>query len=632
MALAFWPAVRNGWTNYDDDLYVTANPRVQAGLTAGTLRWAWRGAVAANWHPLTVLSHALDCQLFGLKPAGHHATSVLLHALNTALVFWVLRRMTGAAGPSVFAAALFGLHPLRVESVAWIAERKDVLSGVFWMLTLWAYARYAETAGTQRPAARRWYGLALAAFVLGLMSKPMLVTLPFVLLLLDYWPLNRFRDRRGWLLAAEKAPFFALAAASSVVTFLVQQSARSVVRLEAAPLALRLGNAVLAYVRYLGQFVWPDRLAVLYPFPRHLAPESVLLAGLLLLGITAAAVALRRRHPYLPVGWFWYLGTLVPVIGVVQVGQQAMADRYTYVPLLGIHILLAWGAVAATRSWRRQTPVLAAASAAVLLFCVPLTYRQLGYWANAETLFRRAAAVTRDNYVAHNNLAMALFDAGRLDESLSESRRALALKADYPEARNNLGAALLGQGRAEEAIRELQPALASAPDSVQTRKNLAVAWLRLGNLDAAIPHLQAAVRLEPRDAGLRDNLGVALARRGRRDDAIREFREALTLNPDSAEAHNNLAVTLLGKGHLDEAAAHLQTALRLKPGYAEACNNLGLTLQRQGRPAEAARQFEAALALRPDYAEARRNLEAARRPPTPVPIPAPGVTQTPADP
>ncbi len=429
----FWPATHCDFINVDDQAYVTENAHVQAGLTPANVKWAFTHPVSANWHPLTMLSHMLDCQLFGLKPWGHHLTSVLLHAFNAVLVFVWLQQMTGARWRSLLVAAIFAVHPLRVESVAWVAERKDVLCAFFGLLTLIAYTRYVQnvadgrwqmtnrTHTSPRPSPQRgegekrvpvsspvtrhpslFYALALVCFALGLMSKPMLVTLPFVLLLLDYWPLNRMRSAEcgmrslKWLLL-EKIPFFALAAADGVVTFLIQGQNGVVKTAADYPPGARIGNLLISYCRYLGKIFWPTDLAVYYPHPGYWPLAEVLLAGGFLLGVTAGFVMLRRRHPFLLMGWLWFVGTLVPVIGLVQVGRQSMADRYTYLPSLGVFILTIWGAFAVVRRWRYHEAILALMGAAAVAVCVMVTRQQLGYWQDSGTLFRHTLEVTKDN-------------------------------------------------------------------------------------------------------------------------------------------------------------------------------------------------------------------------------------------
>jgi Tfp pilus assembly protein PilF len=558
--IAYWPAMRHDFVNYDDDYYVTLNVHVQNGLTLESLKWAFFNPVGANWHPLTLLSHMLDCQLFGLKPWGHHLTSVLLHAVNTVLVFLLLRRLmrlrSEASSPQADAtwrcamvAAVFGLHPLHVESVAWVAERKDVLSTFFFLLTLWAYARYARRvtgdtcqvtrteAAAAAPDSSRvtrhpslFYGLALFFFALGLLSKPMLVTLPFVLLLLDYWPLERFKACSRFIgvqgsrhtpsihqsinpllrLVWEKIPFFALAAVSSVVTFVVQNHSGAVKMVQTLPLGARSGNALISYCRYLGKLFWPTDLAVFYPYPGHWPLAQVLLAGGLILGISVLFIVKREQYPFLLMGWLWFCGTLVPVIGLVQVGAQAMADRYTYIPSLGVLILAIWGAYELTCRWRYHEMALSVAGSAAIILCLGLTRQQLGYWKDGETLFRHALEVTENNYLAHNDLGTALDRKGQTDEAISQFRAAIRLTPDYAEAHNNLGVALVEKGQTDEAISQFQ----------------------------------ATIRLKPDDAEAHNNLGNTLVEKGKIDEAINQYQEAIRLKPDCAEARNNLARAL----------------------------------------------------------------------------------------
>jgi Tfp pilus assembly protein PilF len=577
MAL-YWPATRCDFVNYDDDLYVTANVHVQNGLTWESIKWACLNPVCCNWHPLTVWSHMAVCQVCGLNPWGHHLTNVLLHALNAGLVFALLQQMTGARWRSLLVAALFALHPLRVESVAWVSERKDVLSGFFGLLALMAYARYTEVQGlkskVQSPKSvvpSPWslshlpspvfYLLSLFLFALGLMSKPMLVTWPFVMLLLDYWPLRRLElstlhsrscpseataGQRSTILrlVTEKIPFFVLAALVSVVTFVVQQRGGAVPAAENLPLGARVGNALISYCRYLGKLFWPTDLAVFYPHPGYWPLEKVLLAGGLILGISALLFVQRRRSPFLLTGWLWFVGMLVPMIGLVQTGAWAMADRHTYIPSLGVLILTIWGAYELTRRWRYAGLALSVAGGAAVVLCLALTRQQIGYWRDSETLFRHALEITENNDLAHNNLGIALGKKGQTDEAIRQLQAALRLKPDQAETRNNLGAALGKKGQIDEAIRQLQEAL----------------------------------RLKPDYADAHFNLGNALEKKGRTDEAIRQFQEATRLKPDYAEAHNNLGGTLFNKGQIDEAIRQFQAALRLKPDYAAARKNLDLVL------------------------------------------------------
>jgi protein O-mannosyl-transferase len=527
------PLLRNEFIFYDDPDYVLANTQVQSGLTRDSIAWAFCSEVGGNWHPLTWLSHMLDCQWFGLKPWGHHLTNLLLHTANTLLLFLVLARMTKAAGRSFFVAALFGLHPMHVESVAWVAERKDVLSTFFWMLTLLAYARYAQCQGSEAksPAVDRaagetrspnpssifplpssfFYWLALLFFVLGLMAKPMLVTLPLVLLLLDYWPWQRLTslDPRASTfrrLVLEKAPFFLCSCVACVITLRAQTALGGVRTMASFPVMVRVENALVAYVRYLGKLFWPAKLPFFYPHPGHWPLAMVLAAGLLLLGISIVVWMTRRNRPYLLVGWCWYVGTLVPVIGLVQVGYQSMANRYSYVPFIGIFLSLAWLAEALTRRWRYQLPLLATLAAAIILACIPTTRRQIGYWKNSEMLFQYASVVIDNNWVAYARLGQVFSKEGRTDEAISQYRQALKLN----------------------------------PDAADTHYNLANALYRKGLLGEAISEYQENLRLNPNDAGGHNNLGIALFRAGRRQEAIAHFQEALRLKPDYDEVRRNL--------------------------------------------------------------------------------------------
>jgi tetratricopeptide (TPR) repeat protein len=635
--------------NFDDPQYVGDNRSLTRGLTWQGVSWAFTTRHAGNWHPLTWLSHMLDVRLFGLDAGAHHLTSVALHVANTLLLFGLLHAMTGALVRSAFVAALFAVHPLHVESVAWVAERKDVLSALFFFLTLWAYVAYVRK---QRPAR---YVLVLGLFALGLMAKPMLVTLPFVLLLLDYWPLARAQEpsaRRRLIL--EKLPLLGLAVASSVVTFVVQRQAGAVKALDALPLDRRLANAVVAYVAYVGETLWPARLAAIYPYPASLPGWWVAGATLVLIGASVWAIRAAPRHPYLCVGWLWYLGTLVPVIGLVQVGSQPMADRYTYIPLVGLFILIAWGIPDLLSGWPHLRPALGAAAALAIFACTIVARRQVEHWSSSVEVWQHALAVTRENYRAENNLAHALAKLGRTGEAIPHYAEALRIKPDFAEAHNNLGAALADRGRMDEAIDHYSEAVRLLPDYVEARNNLAVALTAEGRHDEAVRHFSEALRLDPTLATSHNNLGVALAKQGRLEEAIRHFSEALRLDPDYAEArrnlavahnglgaaladqgqldeaiaqyseskhldpdrvdaHSNLAAALAARGRADEAIRELLEALRLAPGDADLHYDLGVMLARTGRRAEALGQFEAALSADPAHEPARRALAALAR-------------------
>ena len=563
------------WTNefvdFDDFNYISRNPDLARGVTAHAIAWAFTTGYEANWHPLTWLSHMIDIELYGLRPGPHHFTNVVLHVANSLLLFVVLHRMTKTLWRSALVAGLFALHPLHVESVAWAAERKDVLSTLFWMLTLWMYVAYVRDR-------RRWrYLTALGLFALGLMAKPMLVNLPFVLLLLDYWPLGRVSsatglpgrpraiDPRGVFgLVREKLPFFALAVASSVVTFIVQQRGGTV---NWTPLSQRLVNALMSYVSYIAMTFWPTRLAVMYTYPQSL-PAWWIIATMLvgLLGVSIAVMIAARRYPYLPVGWLWYLGTLVPVIGLVQVGNQAMADRYTYVPLIGLFIMLAWGIGDLTIRWSSRQVALTIAGGAVLVALAALTAIQVGYWKNSLTLWMHAAEATQRNYLAHWSIGNVLVSQGRAQDAVPHFEEALRVRPDFIGARNNLGYALASVGRYDEAIAYYREAIDTLPTYVEARNNLALALASQGKLDDAVREMQEAVRIKPDDAESHFNLAAFFSRRGQLDEAVRHYRESLRLRPASADAHYRLGGVLVDQGKVEEAAQHFQLAVSLDPG------------------------------------------------------------------
>jgi Flp pilus assembly protein TadD len=615
----YWPALRCDFINYDDPIYVTSNFHVQKGLTLENIRWAFLNVVAANWHPLTMLSHMLDCQFFGLKPWGHHLTSVLLHSLNTVLVFLLLQRTTGAIWRSLFVAAVFGLHPLRVESVAWVAERKDVLSGCLGLLSLIFYARYAKKPpsgeGSKSKArdvpaynarlATLDYGLALFFLALGLLSKPMLVTWPFVMLLLDYWPLQRFKAGSVRRLLVEKIPFFALVAITSVVTFLVQKHQREMVA--GLMFGARTENALISYCRYLGKIFWPTDLAVLYPHPGNWPLGQVLLAGVLMGAVSFLLWVERRRHPVLLISWLWFCGMLVPVIGLVQVGSQAMADRYTYLPSLGVLILATWGAYELARHRHYLTLAVSVCGGAVILVCIGLTYVQVGYWRDSETLFRHALKVTKNNYSAHNNLGTALIQKGQIDEAIGHFQESLRLSPNNPFHLENLGICLDSKGQIDDAIQHYQEALRFMPDSAQVHHLLGVDLTKKGRIDEAITQLQEAIHLEPDDGHHRGCLGIALDSKGRIEDAVRQYQEALHLMPDSAQIHHFLGVDLGKQGHIDEAIVQLQEAIRLEPDNAMAHSDLGNALRAKGQIDVAIIQYQEAIRLKPDSAKFHYN-------------------------
>ena len=578
VVLVFGRTAQYGFVSYDDDAYVHKNPHVAAGLSVQGIVWAFTSSHSSNWHPLTWLSHELDCQLYDLRPCGHHLGNVALHAATAILVFLVLRRMTGRLWPSAFVATVFAVHPLRVESVAWVAERKDVLSGLFFMLTLWAYTRYVE-----RPASWGRYMAVLAFFALGLMAKPMLVTVPFVLLLLDYWPLGRMgspRSKSLMRLVIEKIPLLLLAGASCVVTIVAQAGA--IQSLEFVPLPWRIANALVSYVAYLRQFVYPVGLAVFYPHPGDNLPIwQAVVALLVLVCISLAVLAGRRKRPYLLVGWLWYLGMLVPVIGLVQVGWQAMADRYTYLAQIGVGVALAWGIADAAGSWPRRRWLLPVSSSVVIVILMGCAWRQTGFWRNSESLWAHTVACNSNNTVAHNNLGAALEERGLVDEAIAHYREAMKIDPNKPRAYVNLGAALEKRGLIDDAIAHYRQAVTIEPDNADAHYNLGVALEKRGLTDEAMDHYRKALDINPDFARAHINLGAALARRGLIDEAMEHYRKALDVNPDFAEAHNNLGAALLVRGLIDEATDHFQEALKIHPDYPGARQNLSIA--RSGR-------------------------------------------------
>jgi protein O-mannosyl-transferase len=576
-AAVYSRACENGFVNYDDDSYVERNATVQKGLTAESVRWAFTTTEMVNWHPLTWLSFELDYQVFGLKPAGFHLTNMVLHVLNTLLLFVALRALTGAVWRSAFVAALFALHPLHVESVAWVSERKDTLSTLFWMLTLVSYAFYARRPGVLR------YLLVVVPFALGLLAKSMLVTLPFVLLLLDWWPLGRLRPAPVPVLRLllEKLPLLLLAAASCAVTLVAQSQGG-----EANPVAelpLRLENAAVSYVAYLGMTLWPYALYLFHPFPTQLFPPwQVAGAVAELVGLTAGCALLARRAPYLLVGWLWYLGTLVPVIGVVQViGGHGIADRYTYVPLTGLFVMAVWGA--ADLASRVRVPALlpAAAGVAILAVCARLTWVQIGYWHDSTTLWNQTLAIDPHNYMAHNNLGFVYHSDGKLDEAIRHYKASLEAEPTFALAHYNMGCALSEKGRTREAIWHYQQALKNNPDYTDAHNNLGALLLAQGDADGAAREFRAALKKAPNIALYHNNLGLALLQKGRLAEAAPEFEEALRLNPNYADAHNNLGQALFLQGQVAPAIAHFEEALRISPGFAQARANLSQALRKQ---------------------------------------------------
>jgi len=633
-----------GFVNYDDDKYIVANDVVQGGLSLRGVVWAFSSFFASNWHPLTWLSHMLDCQLFGMRAGGHHLTSVLLHAATTIGLFLILVDLTKVLWPNALFAALFALHPLRVESVAWIAERKDVLCGLFFVLSLGAYVRYVR-----KPTARRYAALA-SAFALGLMAKPMIVTLPLVLLLLDVWPLRRISGLnwgartgsqagaaggqgegrvatgappagavrgpgarreaatggpargsspaesaaqgtaagsecarvRGSRALIEKAPLFGLSAASCLVAVAAQRSGGALRSFEALPAGARIANALVASVEYLLMTAAPRGLAVLYPFETRVPPWRVAGSIVILGGVTALAISLRRTRPAILVGWLWYLTMLLPVIGLIQLGAQSCADRYTYLPGIGLLIAIVHGALAplleSNRALRAPAALGGAAAVAVL---AALSWRQIGFWRSSVALFERAVAVTKANGIAHGNLGAALANEGRIDEALVHDQEAARIRPDFATARLNLGLALFQKGRIDEAIPEFRSAVRLDPESGDARLNLGAVLAMKGKVAEALAELQEAARLLPGDVLAQYNLGLAHQALGHSGEAIGAFTRALSIDPGHADSLFGLATELAKSGRAAEAASTLERLMRVKPDYPGAAR-LRATLRGQG--------------------------------------------------
>lgn len=564
------------FTNCDDQTYVTENPKVTSGLTVHGVIWAFTHTVSNNWHPLTVLSHMLDCTLYDLNASGHHFTNVFLHTLVVVLLFLVLSNMTGAFWQSAFVAAVFAIHPLRVESVAWISERKDVLSGIFFMLTLGAYTRYV------RVPSPRCYILVIILFALGLMAKPMLVTLPFLLLLLDYWPLKRLTGSRSisrkpkrdsnkqsnsrnlYILVREKIPLFILSAASCVATIIAQRT--GIVPTETLSMSSRIGNGFISVMTYVRQMIWPSGLAVLYPFPNlAVSPWQIIASISVVLATSAIAFGVRKNHPYIVVGWLWFLGMLVPVSGVVQVGLQSHADRYTYLPQIGLYILGTWTLADLLASWQRRQIILATTAVVMLAVLTSFAYVQASSWRDSITLWTRDLAVTSTNSAAEDAICSALLHAGRVDEATVHAENEVAIDPDSAQAHTSLGTALLLKRQ----------------------------------LDDALGHFEKAVQLRPRDAEAQIGLGNVLLKKGEVAEAVAHYEKAAELDPNSPTKHYNLALALLMQGQSIEAADHLKRALDIQPNYPDADYFLGIVLFRQNRAADAVVHWQRTLKLQP---------------------------------
>lgn len=568
----YWQVGHHPFISYDDTSYVSGNPPVRQGLTREGIAWASRTFHMGNWHPLTWVSHMADVELFGLDAGWHHRVNVLFHILNVALLFLILKETTGAFWRSWFVAALFAVHPLHVESVAWVSERKDLLCAFFGLLAVGAYVYYVR-----RPGLRRYVPVAVF-FVLGLLCKPMLVTLPLVFLLMDYWPLQRFAPdpfspRMFLPLIREKIPLLALSGISCLVTFLAQARGNAVKSLEHIPFDLRVSNALVSYVKYLFKTVWPDSLSVIYPHPAvvHASHPAWHVAGaaLLLCAMSGLALWRGRRWPFLAVGWLWFLLTLVPVIGLVQVGDQAMADRYMYLPLAGVLVAIAWGAPEVLKGWRFRNPGLGIAGSVVVLALAIASWVQAGYWRTGVSLFAHALEATENNWVAWNGLGVSYREIGRYDEAVDCYREALRLRPDCGDTWNFLGVAYGETGRYPEAAACFREALRIAPNYADAWSNLGNACNKLGQYPQAIDNYREALRLNPEDPSAWNNLGNAYGHVGRYSEAVACYGDALRFDPDFSLAWYNLGATYAGTGQQEKAFDVYQRLRRIDPGKAD---------------------------------------------------------------
>ncbi|MDD3953249.1 MAG: tetratricopeptide repeat protein [Lentisphaeria bacterium] len=649
---AFWQLRDCGFINMDDGLYVYRNAAVQSGLNVDSIKAAFSPQLAklsGHWHPLTWLSWMLDYELFGLNPQGYHLINLLFHVVNTLLLFLVLRRMTKSLWPSAFVACLFALHPLHVESVAWIAERKDVLSTFFWMLTMGAYSYYVESPGLKR------YVFVVLFFVLGLLAKPMLITLPFVLLLLDFWPLRRFseikpNDRvqtealnsvasdkqkknskkkqvaavkqpmevkkstnpeykwsRIYPLLREKVPLFVLAILSSVITYFAAQSAGAVESTAALPLGVRIGNAFVSYIAYIGKMIWPSNLAIFYPHPLGVILWQVLGSVLLLVVITLAVIRRAKKSPYLATGWLWYLGTLVPVIGIVQAGSQAMADRYSYISLIGLFVMAAWGVPELLKKWRYRKETLLALSALIVLGLSVKTWTQVGYWQDSVALYDHTLKVTDHNWVIYNNRGAVYNDRGNYRQAIEDLNKAIEIKPDYADAYSNRGAAYKGLGNYRQAIEDYNRAIGIKPNEAMAFSNRGNAYKGLGNVRQAIEDYNRAIEIKPDEAMAYGNRGVAYKGLGNYRQAIEDLNKAIEINANYVDAYMNRGAAYGALGNYRQAVEDLNKAIEIKPDEAMAYRNRGNAYAGLGNVRQAIEDYSRAIAIKPGDADAYFN-------------------------
>ncbi|MBW2364726.1 MAG: tetratricopeptide repeat protein [Deltaproteobacteria bacterium] len=583
---AYWHLPKNDFISFDDNLYVTENLHVQEELTAKKLIWTFTTFHAFNWHPLTWLSHMLDFQLFGLNPSMHHFMNLLFHILNSILLFVVLNEMTKNKWPCAFVSILFALHPLHVESVAWVSERKDLLSTFFWILTMWSYFRY-----TKKPSIKKYIPVFLL-FMLGLMAKPMIVTLPFVLLLLDIWPIRRMAIGKIYennsknikritlsCLVLEKVPLFMLSVISSVITIIAQKEGGIVRTLQELPISIRLANAFVSYIRYIWKMVFPLDLSFYYPYPNVFPSWQIFGSLLLIICITLVAIKKARDMPFLLVGWLWYLGTLVPVIGLVQIATQSIADRYTYIPSIGLFIIIAWGGSTFVNRYRKLLTPSLAISFFILILLTIMTWKQVRYWQNDIQLFSHAIEVTVDNPRSHYHLGLALEKENKNEKAINHYKEAVRIRPDFLRARNSLGKLLAKAGRYESAVEHYTYALRLNQKTSEGHFNLGFALMKTGNLDEAVKHYTKAIEIDKEHADAHYNLGVILSRQKRHETAAKQFIEVIRINPKDAEAYNNLGNSFLRLGKIKEAVKYYKKAVKVNPNYPTAQKNLNIVLK-----------------------------------------------------
>ena len=601
--VAFGRIAGNDFINYDDNEYITENYQIQSGINLQTIKWAFTTTYCSYWHPLTWLSHMLDWSMFGANASGHHLISLFLHVGSVIFLFLFLNKTTNNIWPSAFAATLFALHPLRVESVAWASERKDVLSMFFGMAALYAYAFYVELPKLSK------YILCLLLFIFSLMSKPMMVTTPFILLLLDYWPLKRWQKRImyhnkrfnpvGWLIL-EKIPFICLTIVVGILTIWAQNKVGTIASTETLPFLARTSNAILSYMAYMGKIFWPVNLAVFYPYEYFFSLWKVLISAIILIVITIAGLYYIKKIPFIFVGWFWYLGTLVPVIGLVQVGEQAMADRYTYMPSIGIAIMLSWGIPLLFKREDIRKKILFPVAMAFLAVLVIISWKQCGYWKNSITIFNHVLKVTNNNHIAHNNLGYTFLEKGETAKAIYHFDKAISINRNYIKAYYNRGNAYSKLGQYQRAIEDYNEAIRLNPDFADAYNNRGFINAKFGQYNLAIEDFNNAIRIMPSSADAYYNRGVIYAKFGQYERAMEDYNEAVRLKPDYYDALYNKGIIYGERGQYNLAIEDFDNVIRLKPDYADAYNNRGFTYSKLNQYKKAIEDYNKAISLRPD--------------------------------